>query len=88
MSWKDQNPPVTDVLCSMQVQINGQPSFTIEVDKLDQQTYRATMGDLFQFRELTRTWQLEELLRRCNAVRGAEGYHEGLALLKKVEELK
>jgi hypothetical protein len=69
MVWRDQDPPATDVLLDVNVPFSGggSPAY-LELDKLPDGRYRATVGTLFEFQELCRTVDLERLLRHTRAV--------------------
>lgn len=65
MVWRDQDPPATDVLLDFAVPFSGggTPAY-LEIDKLAEGLYRATVGTLFEYQELCRTGDLEGLLSR------------------------
>jgi hypothetical protein len=48
MAWRDQDPPATDVLLDVTVPFSGggSPAY-LELDKLPDRLYRATVGTLF-----------------------------------------
>ena len=60
MVWRDQDPPATDVLLDFTVPFSdgGTPAY-LEIDKLPEGLYRATVGTLFECQELCRTGDLE-----------------------------
>jgi hypothetical protein len=62
MAWRDQDPPATDVLLDFIVPFSGggTPAY-LEIDKLPEGIYRATVGTLFEYQELCRTGDLEGL---------------------------
>jgi hypothetical protein len=62
MEWRDQDPPAIDVLLDVTVPFSGggSPAY-LEIDKLPDGRYRATVGTLFEFQELCRTGDLEGL---------------------------
>jgi hypothetical protein len=53
MVWRDQDPPATDVLLDFTVPFSGggSPAY-LEIDKLLDGQYRATVGTLREFQEL------------------------------------
>jgi hypothetical protein len=55
MVRRDQDPPATDVLLDVTVPFSGggSPAY-LEIDKLPDGRYRATVGTLFEFQELGR----------------------------------
>jgi hypothetical protein len=61
MAWRDQDPPATDVLLDFTVPFSGggTPAY-LEIDKLPEGLYRATVGTLFEYQELCRTGNLLE----------------------------
>jgi hypothetical protein len=67
MAWPDQNPPATDVLLHhLNVPCAGGAPTYLEIDKLSDETYRATVGTLFEHQEICRTSDLEALVRQAN----------------------
>src|SRR5512132_2891843 len=73
MVWRDQDPPATDVLLDFTVPFSGggTPAY-LEIDKLPEGLYRATVGTLFEYQELCRTGDLEGLLRHTRAVQSGQ----------------
>jgi hypothetical protein len=69
MPWPGQNPPATDVLLHLNVPCSGggSPAY-LEIDKLADGRYRATVGTLFEHQEIIRTGNLEALVRQANAM--------------------
>jgi hypothetical protein len=74
MVWRDQDPPATDVLLDFTVPFSGggTPAY-LEIDKLPEGLYRATVGTLFEYQELCRTGDLEGLLRHSRALYSRAG---------------
>lgn len=68
MSWPDQDPPATDVLLHLNVPCAGGTPAYLEIDKLLDGLYRATVGTLFEHQEICRTGDLESLIRHANAM--------------------
>jgi hypothetical protein len=56
MVWSEQDPPATDVLLHVNVPCSGggSPAY-LEIDKLPDGTYRATVGTLFEHQEICRS---------------------------------
>ena len=56
MVWRDQDPPAVDVLLDFTVPFSGggSPAY-LEIDKLPEGLYRATVGTLFEYQKLYRT---------------------------------
>ena len=50
MSWPDQNPPAIDVL--LRAVLRRRSPAYLEIDKLPDGWYRATVGTLFEYQEL------------------------------------
>ena len=55
MVWRDQDPPATDVLLDFTMPFSGggSPAY-LELEKLPDGWYRATVGTLFECQELCR----------------------------------
>ena len=53
MAWPDQTPPATDIILHLNVPCSGggSPAY-LEIDKLADGRYRATVGTLFEFQEI------------------------------------
>ena len=54
MAWPDQNPPATDIVLHLNVPCAGGSPAYLEIDKLPDGTYRATVGTLFEHQEICR----------------------------------
>ena len=70
MPWPDQTPPATDVLLHVNVPCAGGSPAYLEIDKLPDGIYRATVGTLFDFEEICGTGDLETLIRHANKMAG------------------
>jgi hypothetical protein len=83
MVWRDQDPPAVDVLLDFTVPFSGggTPAY-LEIDKLREGRYRATVGTLFEFQELCRTGELEGLLRHDRAVRLSRSFDEMVSAIR------
>jgi hypothetical protein len=68
MAWCDQDPPATDVLLDVTVPFSGggTPAY-LEIDKLPDGRYRATVGTLLDYQELCRTAHLPRHEERCGS---------------------
>jgi hypothetical protein len=83
MVWREQNPPATDVLLDFVVPFSGggSPAY-LELDKLPDERYRATVGTLFECQELCRTGDLEGLLRHARAVQASGSFDEMVGAIR------
>jgi hypothetical protein len=72
MAWQGQDPPATDVLLYLVVPCSGGGTpARLELDKLPDGRYRATVGTLFEHQEICRTRDLDEaLVRHADAMAG------------------
>jgi hypothetical protein len=88
MVWRDQEPPATDVLLDVTVPFSGggTPAY-LEIDKLLDGRYRATVGTLFEYQELCRTGDLEGLLRHARAVAVSESFDEMVRAIRAIGAL-
>ena len=68
MTWPDQTPPATDVILHVNVPCAGGSPAYLEIDKLPDGAYRATVGTLFEHQEICRTRDLDALVRHANAM--------------------
>jgi hypothetical protein len=66
MSWPDQVPPATDVILHLNVPCAAASPARLEIDKLPDGLYRATVDTLFEHQEICRTADLEALIRQAN----------------------
>jgi hypothetical protein len=88
MVWRDQDPPAVDVLLDFTVPFSGggAPAY-LEIDKLPEGRYRATVGTLFEYQELCRTGDLEGLLRHARAVRLSGSFDEMVSAIRAMQAL-
>jgi hypothetical protein len=88
MVWRDQDPPATDVLLDVTVPFSGggTPAY-LEIDKLANGRYRATVGTLFEYQELCRTGDLEGLLRHTRAVKASRSFDEMVSAIRAMQAL-
>ena len=77
MSWREQEPPATDILLRLNVPCSGggSPAY-LEIDKLADGLYRATVGTLFEHQEICRTNDLEALVRQANVMAGCRSFDD------------
>jgi hypothetical protein len=73
---REQDPPATDVLLDVKCAVLGWRIAYLEIDKLPDGWYRATVGTLFEFQELCRTGDLEILLRHIRGVAVSGSFDE------------
>ena len=76
MPWRDQDPPATDVLLHLNVPCTGGSPAYLEIDKLADGRYRATVGTLFEHQEICRTRHLEALVRQANLMAGCRSFDD------------
>ena len=77
MTWPNQNPPATDVILHLNVPCAGYGAASpcyLEIDKLEDGRYRATVGTLFEHEEICRT-------RRSRSAGAASQPHDRLPVL-------
>ena len=88
MVWRDQDPPATDVLLDFTMPFSGggSPAY-LELDKLPEGLYRATVGTLFEYQELCRTGNLEGLLRQARAVQSSGSFDEMVNAIRAMQAL-
>ena len=65
----------------------GGQTCRLEIDKLPDGDYRVTVGTPFEAQELSRTSDLELLLRRCYRLGVSANFREVLAALQQLSEL-
>jgi hypothetical protein len=90
MAWPDQNPPAIDVILHLNVPCagGGPDKLTfLEIDKLPDGQYRATVGTLFEHEEVCRTRDLEALLRHANAMAGCRSFDDVVAAFRAMRAL-
>jgi hypothetical protein len=79
MPWPDQDPPATDVILHVNVPCagGGPDKLTyLEIDKLPDGRYRASVRTLFEHQEICRTGDLETLVRQANAMAGCRSFED------------
>ena len=76
MAWPDQNPLANDVILHVNVPCAGGSPAYLEIDKLPDGSYRATVGTLFEHQEICRTRDLEALVRHANAMAGCRYFSD------------
>ena len=79
MVWPDQTPPATDVLLHVNVPCAGGSPAYLEIDKLPDGHYWATVGTLFEHQEVCPTGDLETWVRQANAMAGCRSF-DGVVL--------
>jgi hypothetical protein len=81
-------PPATDVLLDFTVPFSGggTPAY-LEIDKLPEGLYRATVGTLFEYQELCRTGNLEGLLRHARAVAVSRSFDDMVRAIRAMRSL-
>ena len=90
MAWPDQHPPATDVILHLNVPCagGGPDKLTyLEIDKLADGRYRATVGTLFEHQEICRTQDFEVLVRQANAMAGCRSFQDVVAAFRKMRAL-
>jgi hypothetical protein len=77
MPWRDQDPPATDVLLHLNVPCSGGATpARLEIDKLPDGRYRATVGTLFEHKEICQTDDLEALVRQAKAMAACRSFDD------------
>src|SRR5512144_2372576 len=85
MVWRDQHPPASDVLLEVYVPFSGgRLPARLEIDKLSDGKYRATVGTVFEHQELCRTSDLERLLRHVHVVPSCGSFEEMVAAVRAI----
>jgi hypothetical protein len=82
------DPPAADVLLDINVPFagGGTPAY-LEIDKLPDGRYRATVGTMFEFQEICRTENLEGLLRYSRAVQQSWSFDEMVSAIRALRTL-
>ena len=83
----NQDPPATDVILDVNVPCAGGSPAYLEIDKLPDGTYRATVGTLFEHQEVCRTGDLEALVRQANAMAGCRSFDDVVAAFRRMRAL-
>jgi hypothetical protein len=88
MIWRDQDPPAVDVLLDFTVPFSGggTPAY-LEIDKLPEGRYRATVGTLFDYQELCRTGDLESLVRHARTVPLSRSFDDMVRAIRAMQAL-
>jgi hypothetical protein len=88
MAWRDQDPSAVDVLLDFTVPFSGggTPAY-LEIDKLPEGLYRATVGTLFEYQELCRTGDLEGLVRHARAVKLSGSFDDMVRAIRAMQAL-
>lgn len=88
MPWPNQIPPASDVLLRLNVPCSGGGSpASLEIDKLPDGTYRATVGTLFEHQEICRTGDLEALVRQANAMASCRSFDDVVRAIRVMRTL-
>jgi hypothetical protein len=89
MPWTGHDPPATDVIlhlrrhrASQRVVLRGGSPARLEIDKLPDGHYRATVGTLFEHQEICRTNDLEALVRQANAMAACRSFDDVVRALQ------
>ena len=64
----------------------GSPAY-LEIDKLADCRYRATVGTLFEHQEICRTGDLEALVRQANAMAACRSFDDVVVAFRKMRAL-
>jgi hypothetical protein len=88
MAWSGQYPPATDVLLQLNVPCSGGgPPARLEIDKLPDGRYRATVGTLFEHQEICRTRDLEALVRQADAMAACRSFNDVVRAIRAMRTL-
>jgi hypothetical protein len=87
VAWPDQHPPATDIILHVNVPCAGGSPAYLEIDKLPDGTYRATVGTLFEHQEICRTGDLEALVRYANAMAGCRSFGDVVRAFRAMQRL-
>jgi hypothetical protein len=88
MPWRDQDPPANDVLLQLNVPCSGGGSpARLEIDKLADGCYRATVGTLFEHQEICRTDDLGALVRQANAMATCRSFDDVVRAIRAMRTL-
>jgi hypothetical protein len=88
MPWRDQEPPATDVLLHLNVPCSGGATpARLELDKLPDGQYRATVGTLFEQQEICRTGDFEALIRQANAMAAYRSFDDVVRAIRALQRL-
>jgi hypothetical protein len=67
--------------------VRGRIAGLLEIDKLPDGTYRATVGTLFEHQEICRTGDLEALVRHANAMAGCRSFGDVVRAFRAMQRL-
>ena len=83
-----EDAPATDVLLHLNVPCSGggSPAY-LEIDKLADGRYRATVGTLFEHQEICRTGDLEALVRQANAMAACRSFDDVVRAIRAMRTL-
>jgi hypothetical protein len=87
MTWPGQDPQAADVILHLNVPCAGGSPAYLEIDKLPDGRYRATVGTLFEHQEICRTGDLEALVRQANAMAGCRSIDDVVAAFRAMRTL-
>jgi hypothetical protein len=87
MVWPGQDPPATDVLLHLNVPCAGGAPAYLEIDKLPDGRYRATVGTLFEHQEICRTGDLEALVRQANLMASCRSFDDVVNTIRAMRTL-
>jgi hypothetical protein len=87
MAWRDQDPPAVDVILHVNVPCAGGAPAYMEIDKLPDGRYRATVGTLFEHQEICKTCDLETLVRHANAMAGCRSFDDVVRAFRAMQAL-
>ena len=80
--------PATGVLLDLTVPFSGGGTpACLEIDKLPEGLYRATVGTLFEYQELCQTSDLEGLLRHARAVQSSRSFDDMVGAIRSMRAL-
>src|SRR5512144_2228092 len=79
---------LSNVLLDFTVPFSGGGTLAyLEIDKLPEGLYRATVGTLFEYEELCRTGDLEGLLRHARAVQSSQSFDDMVRAIRAMRAL-
>ena len=88
MVWPGQDPPATDVLLHVNVPCSGGGTpARLELDKLPDGRYQATVGTLFEHQEICRTGDLEALVRHADAMASCRSFDDVVRAFRAMKAL-
>jgi Staphylococcal nuclease homologue len=87
MVWPGQDPRATDVILHLNVPYAGASPAYLEIDKLPDGRYRATVGTLFEHQEICRTGDLEALVRQANLMASCRSFDDVMLAFRAMRTL-